>query len=97
MHIDEWIDRVEVPVDERYATFFFMLHRLPAIDQSVKWKEWIQPYKLFCTWKGEKYRVTGCSRLGDVWLTKDFKQETGYQYRVEVEECSNWTRYANGE
>ena len=36
-------------------------------------------------------RCTGASRLGDVWLTSDFNQEMGYEKRVDVEECSNWS------
>lgn len=88
-HIDDWIDRVRLEEAERYPTFFFMLHRLDAVHKSM-WEPWIKQYKLFCTWKGKRYRVTGCSRLGDVWLTPDFKQDCGYTERVDVAECSDW-------
>jgi len=34
--------------------------------------------------------VTGASRLGDVWLSKDFAREDGYEARVSVAACSGW-------
>lgn len=90
MHIDDWIDRVlDIKEDERYAMFFFTLHRFDASHQCI-WTEWIEKYSLYCTWKGKRYRVTGCSRLGDVWLSKGFNRNTGYDHRVDVEECSDW-------
>lgn len=89
-HVDEWIDRIRMPEEERYPTFFFMLHRLDATSKA-KWAPWISQFKLFCTWKGQRYRATGCSRLGDVWLTSNYNQDAGYMERVNVTECSNWS------
>lgn len=91
LHVDEFIWNHFG--DDKYARFFFMLHRLPAAVQ-MDWQEWISQYKLFCTYKGERFRVTGASRLGDVWLARDFNKDTGYDLRVDVQECSEWT---NGE
>lgn len=48
-------------------------------------------HKLFCTWRGERYRVTGCSRMGDIWLARNHEQESGYDYRADVAECSEWS------
>ena len=87
MHVDEFIDDFS---KDKYARFFFMPHRLPAFMQ-FDFGEWIKQYKLFCTYKGNWYRCTGASRLGDVWLTKDFNREIGYDLRVDVEECMNWS------
>ena len=64
--------------------------RLPAILQ-IDFAEWIGQFKLFCSWKGKRYRVTGASRLGDIWLTSDFCKETGYEHRVDLTECSDWS------
>lgn len=88
MHIDNFIDSMDS--NNSYAKWFFMLHRLPSVLQA-EFSDWIEPYKLFCTYKDKTYRVTGCSRLGDVWLTSDMERETGYELRVDVEECSNWS------
>lgn len=87
IHVDEFID--DYGNKERYARFFFFLHRLPAVMKS-EFQEWIVPFKLFCTYEGARWRVTGASRMGDVWLTKDFKQDTGYQKRVDLNLCKDW-------
>lgn len=88
MHVDDFIDNYGN--EEKYARWFFMLHRFPAINQS-EFNEFISKYKLFCIYEGNKYRVTGCSRLGDVWLAKDFNRQCGYDLRVDVDKCSNWS------
>lgn len=92
MHVDEFIDDYE---QDKYARWFFMLHRLSAFLQS-DFSEWIKPFRLFCDYEEKKYRVTGASRLGDVWLTEDFNRETGYELRVDIEKCSNWKRDGGG-
>jgi len=89
-HIDDWIDFPTPETEEsKYAAWFFMLHRLPAMLQ-VNFEPWIKKYKLFCTYNGKRYRVTGASRLGDIWLTSKQHQDTGYEHRVSVDECSEW-------
>ena len=92
MHIDEFIDGngSNEMGKNNYPRFFFTLRRLPAVLQC-DFNEWISQYKLYCTCGGKRYRVTGCSRLGDVWLAKDFNQSTGYDFRVDVTECSDWS------
>ena len=54
----------------------------------------MQNFKLFCTHSGTRYRCTGASRMGDVWLAKDVKRDTGYDLRVDVTECSDWAATA---
>lgn len=89
LHVDEFIDDFLHP--EKYARWFLFLKRLPAALQT-DFHEFIQPFKLFCTYQGVRYRVTGASRLGDVWLAKNFEREVGYDKRVNVAECSAWGR-----
>lgn len=86
-HIDDWIDD---PNTDTYAAWFFNLARLPAV-LKFKFEQQLARYRLFCTYQGERYRVTGASRLGDVWLTKDFDRERGYDLRVAVDDCSDWS------
>ena len=78
MHVDDFIDDCfdHHTREEKYARFFFLLHRLSAA-MKAEFREWIEPYKLFCTWKDKRWRVTGASRLGDVWLTQNFSQDVG--------------------
>lgn len=94
MHVDDFIDDVlnEDP-GAKYARWFFLLHRLPA-TLKMDFDEWIAPHRLFCTYEGKRYRVTGASRMGDVWLARNFKQEQGYDLRVDVEKCSEWGKTA---
>lgn len=47
---------------------------------------------LFCIYDNNLYRVTGASSLGDVWLTKDFSKDTGYEKRVTIDECSDFSK-----
>lgn len=90
VHVDDFIDS-NFGGDEgrRYARFFFTLHRLPAAQQA-DFRNWITPFELYCTLEGERFRVTGCSRMGDVWLAKNFAKDHGYDQRVNVAECSAW-------
>lgn len=89
-HIDDWISSPLSKDDgERYAKFVFWYFRYPAWAQ-IDFHEWMKEFKLFCTYEGKRFRVTGASRLGDVWLTENFEQENGYSLRVDVAKCTNW-------
>ncbi len=85
MHIDDFIDD---PASDRYAREWFALFRRPAIDKLRD----PNPTKLFCTFRGKRWRVMGCSRLGDVWLNvTTHEPEYGYLLREDVDECSEWS------
>jgi len=94
MSADDWTERYslgDVNQGNRlgllYAKFFVFLRRLPA-SLTTSWSKFF-PYRVYCTYKGERYRVTGASRLGDIWLSKDFGSQ--YTDRVYVDECSNFS------
>ncbi len=84
-HVDDFIDN---PTSDPYAASWFESVRRPAIAKMRK----PDTRKLFATWRGSRYLVTGCSRLGDVWLHAN-PNYTGvsYQHRVNVDECSGWS------
>lgn len=86
-HIDDFIDDYK---QDAYARWMFMHFRLPA-DQQQAFAPFIKNRKLFCTYRNERFRVTGASRLGDVWLTRNYNKDTGYELRVIVTECSAWS------
>lgn len=98
-HIDNYIDSFSYfgKEDDKeremvdYSKFFFLLKRLPAYMQ-IRFEPWIKEFKLFCIYKGKKYRVTGCSRMGDIWLNKNFSDDHGYDHRVMIDEVTNFTR-----
>lgn len=94
LHVDEFIDgtkKIGHTPEENYARFVLMLFRLNA-SLKAAFDVHIKQFKLFCVYENVKYRVTGASRMGDVYLTRDYNQEIGYQKRVDVAECSQWSK-----
>ena len=85
-HIDEWIDDRK---SDDYAAWVLNHFRLPA-TLKMRFAKFMEEHKLFCDYEGSRYRVTGASRLGDVWLATDFNRDTGYDFRVDVAKCSLW-------
>lgn len=94
-HIDDFIQfgsSLSIKDDmEIYARWVLNHFRLPAIMMNA-FGDIMSGHLLFCEYKGKKYRVTGASRMGDVWLAKDFKRKCGYDLRVCVDGCSKWTK-----
>lgn len=94
-HVDEFIEEMGGPEkpedgDVRYARWFFLLARLPA-SMQFEFEKWTSQYHLFCTYEGKRYRCTGASRMGDVWLATDFERKTGYDLRVDLSKCTLWS------
>lgn len=86
-HVDDFIDD---PKSDAYAARWLGLFRRPAIDKIDSRNS----DKLFATYEGRRYRVTGCSRMGDVWLSADFERDVGYYLRVDVAKLSEWSPHA---
>lgn len=95
-HVDDFIDNACYQHEDtslHYASFFLNLMRMDAVHQMA-----YRPImnelgiRLFCEHEGITYRVTGASRLGDIWLTRDFNRELGHEKRVDVTTCQNWRR-----
>lgn len=84
--VDDFIDRIGA---DPYAQWMFMHFRLPAWQQAA-WSKFIAGRRLFCDFEGQRYRVTGASRLGDIWLATDFNRDVGYDLRVDINACSAW-------
>ena len=83
-HIDEFIAD---PTSDPYAAKWFASFRRPELDKLREPNE----AKLFATYNGKRWRVTGCSRMGDVWLHSNFAEDTTYEKRVDVSACSEWS------
>jgi len=88
MHVDEFIDTEFCK--HKYARWVLNHFRLPAALQN-DFREFMEGCRLFCTYNGNRYRCTGASRLGDVWLARDFDRHTGYDLRVDVADCEDWS------
>lgn len=82
-HVDDFIDD---PSSDPYAASWFESFRRPAVEKCRT----PDSRKLFATYQGKRYRVTGCSRLGDVWLSANHDRDMGYELRVDVDSCSAW-------
>lgn len=91
MHVDEFIEYgITGNNEEEYARWVLNHFRLSAVLKNT-FRQFMEDSKLFCSYEGKKYRVTGASRLGDIWLTRDFEQDIGYQLRVDVEKVESWS------
>lgn len=86
LHVDTFIDDYK---QDAYARWMLMHFRLPA-DQKVAFAPFIRDRKLFCTYEGKRFRVTGASTMGDIWLVRDFTRDVGYDLRVLVVDCKDW-------
>ncbi len=76
---------------ETYARWVINHFRLPAVTMNAFWPI-MKEHKLFCQYNGKKYRVTGASRMGDLWLAKDPTQDVGYSRRVDWRKCTDWAK-----
>jgi hypothetical protein len=96
-HIDNWLDSPPFQQSENiiYAKWVINYFRLPA-GLKIQFNKFMIGFHLFAEWKGNVYRVTGASRMGDVWLSEDFNRENGYDLRVEVSELTNWSNKPDG-
>ena len=92
LHVDEWLDAPAKDDAEKMAKEFLEHCRRPAIDKDYRW---IESNPQFCTYRGKRYRCLGASRLGDVWLTEHFERVNGYDLRIDVAECSEWSKTPN--
>lgn len=95
-HVDDWLDTPTIPTVEagingiNYAKFVLEFARMSAHKQ-LAYRQWMEQFKLFCTYEGKRYRVTGASRLGDIWLAESFSRTCGYDLRVDVGKCAEWS------
>lgn len=86
MHIDDWLD--DEATGPEGIKEWLEHYRKPAVYKDYGW---LRGRQLFCTYKdGKRYRCTGCSRMGDVWLTENFSIENGYDLRVDIADCTDW-------
>lgn len=92
LHVDDFIDDsfTYKTNSEKYARFVLNYFRLSAA-LTMDFEPFMKQYKLFCQYEGLKYKVTGASRMGDIWLSKDLTRDAGYDLRVCIEECSDWS------
>jgi len=92
-HVDTFVDLGTKPwkEDEWYARWVLLFMRFPSAWQ-LAFAEFFGDRKLYCTYNGDRYRVTMASRFGDIGLAPALAPEdSGYEHRVLVKECSDWS------
>lgn len=60
-----------------------------AIDRDPVW---LAAHRPTVRWRGSRYLCVGASRLGDVWLKGRRVNGAFYDYRVDIDELSDWRR-----
>lgn len=91
-HIEDWAHECHYNDADnvRYAKWWFIQFGMPA-TMSLYFAKVMKPFHLYTTYQGKRFRVTGCSRLGDVWLRADHSKAEGYDHRIYVDDCSDWS------
>ena len=89
--IDDWLDSGDCmmsddPVIESLA-LFFEVFRMPAWKKA-KYIERLQFNKFKCKFEGRTMYLTGCSRMGDIWLANTPGE--GYSVRTYINRVTNW-------
>lgn len=97
MHVYDWLDLPPADEGERGAKEWLGKFTVPASQKGAAYYAYLDSRNLFCDYEGERYRVCGASRLGDIWLTSDLTtpphRAAGvphYEKRVDIAGCSNW-------
>jgi len=94
LNLDEWLDRPSALMGDpvlSYVHFWLHIARLPAW-QSALYRQVMAEHKLYVTYAGHRYRVTGASRYGDIWLARDLDRTSGYDLRIpfSLVTLTNW-------
>lgn len=88
IHCDDYMDDKRLRAAQPECLIKFLEHaRAPAHGHLLP-KPWP---KLFANYKGKRVRVTMASRMGDVGITYDLNQSTGYKERCFVEHLSDFS------
>jgi len=91
-HIYDWIESPntkETTIGEIKTKEFLDFRTTSALYQMEN-KD-LEPKGLCtCLYKQKEYKITGASRLGDVWLATDFERKNGYDLRVSIDDCSEF-------
>jgi hypothetical protein len=91
-HVYEWLEEPSTDEGEKLAKEWLDKFTRPAYDKHKQGlNKWLAARELSCVWKGKRYRCTGASRMGDVWL-QDEGSANFYDHRVDVTELSEWER-----
>lgn len=89
VHVDDVINDPSWPAPLRN---YLRVQRLPAIHKMEERRKGNNP-QLWATYNGKWVRVVMASRMGDVGISKNLDNETGYTDRVCVSRLENFRDY----
>lgn len=91
MHVDDWVDNniTRGVAENKYASFV-LFHMGLSASHIMYFHEFMKEYPLYCTHNNERFKCTGASRVGDIFLARDFSREFGYDLRVEIDNVSDF-------
>ena len=90
MDVDAFIDDRDT---DPYASFVLTYMRGSSAMRE-KLKRFMGHRKLFCTYNGFRYRVTGVSvQTGSVLLSKDQYKSVGYEVITSPSNCTDWSEW----
>lgn len=83
IEVDAFLDQVPMWFKEQeylnYVHFVLEHFRKPAVVKIAHAK-YMNHFRLYVTYEGKRYRVTGASRLGDIYLATSISRENGSGY-----------------
>lgn len=97
MHIYDWLNNFK----EKECTDIHIINMYKFLDFKTREAFWqfenkdkMPKVAIFCTYKDKRYKIVGASRMGDIWLNEDPNALSGYDLRVDLENCSNFKSYS---
>ena len=89
--IDNWLNGGSCMMSDDLVleslALFFEVFRMPAW-KKVKYIRLLQFYKFKCKFEGRTMYLTGCSRMGDIWLAN--KPGDEYSVRTYINFVTDW-------
>lgn len=83
LEVDAFLDQTPMWFNEKeylnYVHFMLEHFRKPAVVK-IAHERYMQSHHLFVTYEDIRYKVTGASRLGDIFLAKDLDRANGAGY-----------------
>jgi len=92
--IADWVDTPKEKLEEKKVQEYLNFRLCSARYQAENRAE-IDGLMVFAKYQQDIYRITGASRLGDIYLAKDPGQDHGYDTRVNIMECYEFSYIDN--
>lgn len=87
LHVDAFLDQTPMWFNDKaylnYVHFVLEHFRKPAVNKLAH-DAYMKVFNLFVTYEGKRYKVTGASRLGDIFLATRLTRPNGDGYDMRV-------------